>query len=78
MKHGCLSITFNPSEIQKDWLLRKFSSIQQYYTHTTYEIIGQFKISQTVIYDSVPTYLLENTKKKLEMSDLQFEMYIYE
>jgi len=78
MKTGSLSITFNPSEIHKDWLLRKFFSIEKYYTTTTYTMEGQFKISQSVHYDLVPVYLLEKLKKKLEMSDFQFEMYIYD
>ena len=77
MQYGILAITFNPSNIQKDWLLSRFPSMRKYFTHTTYEILGQFDIQQTVHYDSVPSYLLENTKKKLQMSDFQFEMYIY-
>ena len=77
MTEASIVINFNPSDMHKDWILQRLNFIREYYTITDYTFIDQTQVSGTVIFECVPSYMVNTIRQKLDACDYNYSIYLH-
>ena len=74
MNTGSLVIKFDPGSYNKTILFKMFPKLEVFYSHSQYELVSNAEIEQRMQFEEVPYYILSDTKKKLELSNFEYEI----